>query len=51
MEVLNVIWWKHNCKAGQYSAAKVHRTLKVQADGTIEFDPLDGLQPEILEGF
>lgn len=51
MEILKVIWWKHNCKAGQYSSAKVHRTLKVQQDGSIEADTLVGLQPEILEGF
>ena len=51
MEILKVIWWKHNCKTGQYSSAKVHRTLKVQQDGSIEADTLVGLQPEILEGF
>ena len=51
MEILKVIWWKHNCKAGQYSSAKVHRTLKVQQDGGIDIDPLDGLQPKILDGF
>lgn len=51
MEVLKVIWWKHNSKAGQYSSAKVHRTLKVQQDGSIETGTLKGLQPEILEGF
>ena len=51
MEILKVIWWKHNCKAGQYSSAKVHRTLKVNPDGSIEIDPLDGLTPEIIDGF
>lgn len=51
MEVLKVIWWKHNCKAGQYSSAKVHRTLTVQLDGGIDLAPLDGLKPEILDGF
>jgi CRISPR-associated protein Csd2 len=29
MEVVKVYWWKHNCKDGQYSSAKVHRLLKV----------------------
>lgn len=29
MEVKSVYWWKHNCKNGQYSSAKVHRSLKV----------------------
>ncbi len=51
MEVLKVVWWKHNCKAGQYSSAKVHRTLSVQSDGSIKLDTLDGLTPEILDGF
>lgn len=51
MEVLKVVWWQHNCKSGQYSSAKVHRTLSVQADGTITLDALDGLVPEISDGF
>jgi CRISPR-associated protein Csd2 len=29
MEVLKVVWWHHNCPAGQASSAKVHRSLKV----------------------
>ncbi|MDR4488275.1 MAG: type I-C CRISPR-associated protein Cas7/Csd2 [Nitrospirales bacterium] len=51
MEVLKVIWWKHNCKAGQYSSAKVHRTLTVNADGSYELANLDGLTPEEIDGF
>lgn len=51
MEVLKVIWWKHNSKAGQHSSAKVHRTLKVNADGSYELINLDGLKPEEIEGF
>jgi CRISPR-associated protein Csd2 len=51
MEVLKVLWWKHNCKAGQYSSAKVHRTLKVQPDGSYVIDPLAGLNPEEIPGF
>lgn len=51
MEVLKVIWWKHNCKAGQYSSAKVHRTLSVHPDGNFKLDTLDELKPEILDGF
>lgn len=51
MEVLKVLWWKHNCKAGQYSSAKVHRSLSVKPDGSIELSPLDGLEPEIIDGF
>jgi CRISPR-associated protein Csd2 len=51
MEVLKVVWWKHNSKAGQYSSAKVHRTLSVKPDGEISLASLEGLQPEIIEGF
>jgi CRISPR-associated protein Csd2 len=51
MEVLKVIWWKHNSKAGQYSSAKVHRTLSVTPDGEIALASLDGLNPEIVDGF
>jgi CRISPR-associated protein Csd2 len=51
MEVLKVIWWKHNCKAGQHSSAKVHRTLTVNPDGSTALENLDGLVPEILDGF
>ena len=35
MAVEKVIWWEHNCKAGQYSSAKVHRTLSVNTDGSL----------------
>jgi CRISPR-associated protein Csd2 len=51
MEILKVIWWRHNSKAGQYSSAKVHRTLSVKPDGEITVAPLDGLQAEIINGF
>jgi CRISPR-associated protein Csd2 len=51
MEVLKVIWWQHNCKAGQYSSAKVHQTLEVAADGSYRLTNLDGLVPEQIDGF
>jgi CRISPR-associated protein Csd2 len=51
MEVLKVVWWKHNCKAGQYSSAKVHRTLTVHSEGSIKLGTLDGLIPEVIDGF
>lgn len=53
MEVLKAVWWKHNCKSGQYSSAKVHRTLQetVQPDGSFELAELEGLKPEVIEGF
>lgn len=53
MSVLHVIWWQHNCKAGQYSSAKVHGSLHVQADGnySINQDAIPSLEPEIIDGF
>ena len=59
MEVRNVYWWKHNCKSGQYSSAKVHRSLKIRLkdgmeqsrsydDYDIQIEPLEGLAPEEL---
>ena len=51
MEILKVVWWEHNCKSGQYSSAKVHRSLKVNPDGSYELDNLVGLVPEEIPGF
>jgi CRISPR-associated protein Csd2 len=61
MEVVKVFWFKHNCKDGQYSSAKVHRSLHVKLkdesaiptspdDYEITLDPLDGLDVEIIDG-
>ena len=49
MEVVKVIWWKHNSPCGQYSSAKVHRSLEVNSDGTYNIKPLDSLTPEELD--
>ncbi|GAB60571.1 type I-C CRISPR-associated protein Cas7/Csd2 [Rheinheimera nanhaiensis] len=51
MAVEKVIWWQHSSKAGQYSSAKVHRTLNVKADGSYELSQLEGLTPEEIDGF
>jgi len=51
MAVEKVIWWRHSSKAGQYSSAKVHRSLSVKADGSFALDNLDGLTPVIIGGF
>ena len=51
MAVKKVIWWQHNSKTGQYSSAKVHKTLSVKPDGSFELDNLDGLEPELIDGF
>jgi len=59
MEVIQLYWWEHSSKSGQYSSAKVHRSLKVNIvnksekpqnadDYKITIDPLSDLQPEIL---
>jgi CRISPR-associated protein Csd2 len=59
MEVAYLYWWEHSSKAGQYSSARVHRSLKVTPkdksakpqsieDYEIKLEPLDGLKPEIL---
>ena len=58
MQILSVVWWKHNCKAGQHSAAKVHGSLQNllnREDGSFDKDALrqalPGLEPEIIDGF
>ena len=61
MEVVRLFWWEHNCKDGQYSSAKVHRSVKITQkdedmvsssveDYTITLEPLPGLEPEIIDG-
>ncbi len=60
MEVRQVYWWKHNCKMGQYSSAKVHNSLEIHLKASIDqpakfedydviLKELDGLQPVIEE--
>ncbi|MEW6290832.1 MAG: type I-C CRISPR-associated protein Cas7/Csd2 [Thermodesulfobacteriota bacterium] len=51
MEIAKVFWWQHNCKSGQYSSAKVHKTLSVNPDGSYQLNNLDGLIPEEINGF
>ena len=51
MQVLNVIWWEHNCKSGQYSSARVHGSVTVNSDGTFDLHALEGLTPEVIQGF
>ena len=58
LEVHNVYWWEHNSKLGQYSSAKVHRSLQVDMpedaksfdEVTIQLNELDGLSVYELEG-
>lgn len=61
MEIVKLYWWEHNCRDGQYSAAKVHRSLKVCLkdencipsgvdDYEITLEELPGLVPEVIDG-
>lgn len=59
MEVCRLYWWKHNCPMGQYSSAKVHKSLNVAPktddpkcfeDYTVTLAELPGLEPEVIEG-
>ena len=61
MEVAKLYWFRHNCKVGQYSSAKVHRSVHAELkdpsqlpscaeDYQIIAEPLDGLAPEIFNG-
>ncbi|MGN7384507.1 MULTISPECIES: type I-C CRISPR-associated protein Cas7/Csd2 [unclassified Paenibacillus] len=54
MEVNKVYWWEHNSKLGQYSSAKVHRTLgdvlKEGYSDTLIPNKLEGLEVEVYEG-
>lgn len=57
MQVLSVIWWRHDSKSGQYSSAKVHGSMRqlLNVDGTFDADALatalPGLRPEVVAGF
>lgn len=59
MVVERLYWWEHNCASGQYSSAKVHRSLKITPkvdiarsidDYDIQLENLEGLTPEIIYG-
>lgn len=56
MEVVKLVWWEHNCPAGQYSAAKVHRSLRVTTDGTafpqvsVDEAAIPGLKYTLIDG-
>lgn len=59
MEVHKVYWWEHNSKMGQYSSAKVHRSLTVEAnvdtpksveDYQFTHKELDDLKVEVIDG-
>lgn len=61
MEVLKLYWFKHNCKEGQYSSAKIHRCVEIKLkkdiadpksvdDYEITLNKPDDLEVEEIEG-
>lgn len=61
MEVHSVYWWEHQSKLGQYSSAKVHRSLQIKkreevadakafADYVCIVEPLEGLDVQEYAG-
>ena len=58
MEVIQLYWWEHSSKSGQYSSAKVHGSLQIGLkenkrpqsvkDYDIKLESLTGLKPEIM---
>lgn len=56
MKVENVVWWKHNCKNGQYASADVHESIDIKIDEdskkpvVVVKVPLDGFDPIIYAG-
>ncbi len=59
MVIHKVYWWEHNSKLGQYSSAKVHRTINIKRnvenpkafeDYTITINNIDGLKIEEIDG-
>ena len=61
MEMVKLYWWKHDNPNGQYSAAKVHRSVDISlkdgvrdpkdfTDYNIVLNELEGLQVQELEG-
>lgn len=58
IEVHKVYWWEHNSKLGQYSSAKVHRSLKVEMpedakefnETFVKLEELEDLKVQVLDG-
>jgi len=61
IEVYKVYWWKHNCRNGQYSSARVHRALEISLksnvlepkcieDYIIKVNEFSDLKPEVIDG-
>ena len=61
MEIVKLYWFEHDSASGQYSSARVHRSVKVTQkdpmalpvspdDYEITLEALPGLTPEIIDG-
>ncbi len=61
MEVVKIYWWVHPNKIGEHSSAKVHASVTAKRkdgvaiaqsaeDYEIVLTPLEGLEPEIIDG-
>lgn len=61
MEIVKLFWFEHSCKSGQYSSARVHRSVRVALkdegrvpegveDYEITLEELPGLKPEVFDG-
>lgn len=61
MEVVKVYWWRHNNKIGQYSSAKVHKSMQIKVKDSVNYptsiddfiittEPLEELKLEIING-
>ena len=59
--MVKLFWFDHNCKDGQYSSAKIHRSVEARLKEGVEIpmeaddyeiiiDHLSGLEPEIIDG-
>ncbi|RZQ53876.1 type I-C CRISPR-associated protein Cas7/Csd2 [Pseudoalteromonas phenolica] len=61
MGISHLVWWQHDSKSGQYSSAKVHKTLREHIEKGLPLETsalndslvsaLQGLEPEVIEGF
>ncbi|MEG0391930.1 MAG: type I-C CRISPR-associated protein Cas7/Csd2 [Anaerovoracaceae bacterium] len=47
MEIEKLYWWKHNNKLGQYSAAKVHRSLKITRKEDSDTESIDDYEIKV----
>lgn len=58
MEVKRLYWWEHNSKIGQFSSAKIHKSVVIKEknnmpksfnDYDITLNILEGIKPEIID--